>query len=79
MMPRPNPSPETVSRRALRVFKMIADSLISIYAVAGQEAVGQRQVLANLPSLLNRNESEQRLTTRVNGPTVTGEGVLTTP
>ena len=66
MMPRPDPSIEKQSAEEwFRVFKTVADSLISIYAVAGQEAVGQRQALATLPSLLNRNESEQRLSTRI--------------
>ena len=59
MMPRPDPSIEKQSaEERFRVFKTVADSLISIYAIAGQEAVGQRQALATLPSLLNRNESE---------------------
>ena len=66
MMPRPDPSIEKQSAEEwFRVFKTVADSLISIYAVAGQEVVGQRQALATLPSLLNRNESEQRLSTRI--------------
>ena len=66
MMPRPDPSIEKQSAEEwFRVFKTVADRLISIYAVAGQKAVGQRQALATLPSLLNRNESEQRLSTRI--------------
>ena len=47
------------------IFSAVSESLITIYRNAGQEAVGQRQALATLPSLLNRNESEKRLATRI--------------
>ena len=57
MMPRPDPSIERQSAEDwMIIFKAVADSLIGIYRTAGQEAVGERQALATLPSLLNRNE-----------------------
>ena len=66
MMPRPDPCIEKQSAEEwFRIFRTVADSLISIYAMAGQEIVGQRQALATLPCLLNRNESEQRLSSRI--------------
>ena len=66
MMPQPNASVEKQSAEEwFKVFKVVADSLISIYEHANQGVVGQRQALATLPSLLNRNESEKRLATRI--------------
>ena len=66
MMPRPDPSIEIQSAEDwMLIFNAVAESLISIYRTVGQEAVGQRQALATLPSLLNRNESEKRLATRI--------------
>lgn len=66
MMPRPDPSVDRQSAEDwFKIFHAIADSLISIYRSTGQEAVGQQQALATLPSLLNRNQSEKRLATRI--------------
>ena len=66
MMPVPNPSVEKQSAEDwFKIFSSVADNLISIYRTANQEVVGQRQALATIPSLLNRNESEQRLSTRI--------------
>ena len=66
MMPRPDPSVERQSAEEwFRIFRTVAESLIGIYRTAGQEIVGQRQALSTLPSLLNRNESEKKLSTRI--------------
>ena len=66
MLPKPNPSVEKQSTEDwFKVFYSVAESLIGIYRTANQEIVGQRQALATIPSLLNRNESEQRLATRI--------------
>ena len=66
VMPRPDVSIEKQSAEEwFRVFKMVADSLIGIYTAANQSIVGQRQALATLPSLLNRNASEKRLANRI--------------
>ena len=66
MMPRPDPSVERQSAEEwVKIFRTVAESLINIYRAAGQEIVGQRQALSTLPSLLNRNESEQKLSTRL--------------
>ena len=66
MMPVPNPSVEKQSAEDwFKIFTSVADNLIAIYRTANQEVVGQRQALATIPSLLNRNESEQRLSTRI--------------
>ena len=66
MMPVPNPSVEKQSAEDwFKIFSSVADNLIAIYRTANQEVVGQRQALATIPSLLNRNESEQRLSTRI--------------
>ena len=65
-MPKPHASVEKQSTEDwFKVFSNVAESLIAIYRTAGQEIVGQRQALATLPSLINRNESEQRLATRI--------------
>ena len=66
MMPKPHASVEKQSTEDwFKVFSNVAESLIEIYRTAGQEVVGQRQALATLPSLINRNESEQRLAARI--------------
>jgi hypothetical protein len=66
MLPRPNPSIEKQSTEDwFNLYSSVANSLIAIYRTANQEIVGQRQALATIPSLLNRNESEQRLATRI--------------
>ena len=66
MMPKPHASVEKQSTEDwFKVFSNVAESLIAIYRTAGQEVVGQRQALATLPSLINRNESEQHLATRI--------------
>ena len=66
LMPRPDPTVENQSAEDwFKIFKIVAESLIAIYTAAGQEIVGQRQALATLPMLLNRNESERRLATRI--------------
>ena len=66
MMPVPNPAVEKQSAEDwFKIFTSVADNLIAIYRTANQEVVGQRQALATIPSLLNRNESEQRLATRI--------------
>ena len=66
MLPKPNPSIDKQSPEDwFKVFASVANNLIDIYRTAGQEVVGQRQALATIPSLLNRNASEQRLATRI--------------
>ena len=66
MMPHPDVSVDKQSAEEwFKVFKEVADSLIGIYTAANQGVVGQRQALATLPSLLNRNESEKRLANRI--------------
>lgn len=66
MLPKPHTSVEKQSAEDwFKIFYTVADSLIGIYRTANQEVVGQRQALATIPSLLNRNESEQRLSTRI--------------
>ena len=66
MLPRPNPSVEKQSPEDwFKVFATVAENLVAIYRTANQEIVGQRQALATIPSLLNRNESEQRLASRI--------------
>ena len=66
MLPKPNPSPDKQSPEDwFKLFSSVAESFIAIYREAHQEVVGQRQALATIPSLLNRNESEQRLATRI--------------
>ena len=47
------------------MFKVVDEILIGVYAVAGQEIVWQRQALAILTNLLNRNKSESRLALRI--------------
>ena len=66
MMPQPLPSVGKQSAEEwFKIFKSMAESIISIYRSANQEIIGQRQALATLPTLLNRNESELRLATRI--------------
>ena len=62
MMPRPHLSVERQSAEEwVKIFRIVAESFINIYRAAGQDIVGQWQALSTLPSLLNRNESEQKL------------------
>ena len=66
MLPKPNPSVTQQSAEDwFKIFASVAENLVAIYRTANQEVVGQRQALATLPSLLNRNESEQRLSHRI--------------
>ena len=65
-MPKPHASVEKQSTEYwFCVFSNVAENLVAIYQTAGQEVVGQGQALATIPSLLNRNESEQRLASRI--------------
>ena len=66
MLPPINQSVEKQSPQDwMDLFVNVAESFIELYRMAGQEIVGQRQALAAIPSLLNRNESERRLATRI--------------
>ena len=66
MLPRPDPDPARQSAEDwFKLFKAAAGGLVQLYCSVGQEIIGQRQALATLPALLNRNESERKLTTRI--------------
>ena len=66
MLPRPDQDPARQSAEDwFKLFKAVADGLVQLYCSVGQEIIGQRQALATLPALLNRNESERKLTTRI--------------
>ena len=66
MLPRPDQDPARQSAEDwFKLFKTVAGGLVQLYCSVGQEIIGQRQALAALPALLNRNESERKLTTRI--------------
>ena len=66
MLPRPDPDLARQSAKDwFKLFKAVAGGLEQLYCSIGQEIIGQRQALATLTALLNRNESERKLTTRI--------------
>ena len=66
MLPRPDPDPARQSAEDwFKLFKAVAGELVKLYRSVGQEIIGQRWALATLPALLNKNESERKLTTRI--------------
>ena len=69
MLPRPDTDPARQSAKEwFKLLKAAADGLIQsccLYCSVGQEIIGQRQVLATLHALLNRNGSERKWTTKI--------------
>ena len=64
MLPRPDPARQSVEDW-FKLFKAVTGGLVQLYCSVGQEIIGQRQALATLTPLLNRNASERKLTTRI--------------
>ena len=65
MFPRADTVQKQTAEEWFKLFKAVAENLIQIYKLADQEVVGQRQVLAAIPTLLNRTEAETRLSVRI--------------